>query len=78
MPDGAKLLVAEDKALTESKRKELARTYSGEALAILRQAVNAGFTDLNFLKTTEAFQPLRSNEEFKKLLTDLETKTGKR
>jgi hypothetical protein len=71
-------LAAEDKALDESKRKDLAGSYSAKALDLLRQAVNAGFTDADYLKTTDAFQPLRSSEEFKKLLSDLETKTGKK
>jgi tetratricopeptide (TPR) repeat protein len=45
-----------------------------EAIADLRQAIATGFKDANLLKTEGKFEPLRGNDQFKKLVAELEAK----
>jgi serine/threonine-protein kinase len=66
--------VGKDKnALTAEEEKQRDR-YVDQALAWLRQAVDLGYADLKTLQKDEALEPLRSREEFKKLLEDLRNK----
>jgi hypothetical protein len=55
-----------------AERKKEANTYADEALKVLRQAVDKGFKDAEYLKRTDSFDPLREREEFKELLRRLE------
>jgi hypothetical protein len=48
--------------------------FADEALSALAEAVRRGFDEPNRLKTLPAFAPLRSREEFKKLLAELDGK----
>jgi serine/threonine protein kinase len=48
--------------------------YVDQALETLRQAISAGFKDVEHLKKDKDFDPLRSRDEFKKLLSELEVK----
>jgi serine/threonine protein kinase len=68
------VLADKDTSLNEAKRKELARSYTDRALAMLRQAVARGFKDVAHLKKNPDFEPLRSREDFKMLLANLEGK----
>jgi len=45
------------------------------AITDLRQAIAEGFKDIEWMKTDSKLDPLRSNDEFKKLLTELEGET---
>ncbi len=60
--------------LSEPQRKHLAQTYADRALATLRQAVQNGYKDLANLKKDKDLDSLRSREDFKKLLAELELK----
>ncbi|HYV34587.1 MAG TPA: tetratricopeptide repeat protein, partial [Gemmataceae bacterium] len=57
--------------------RALAYSQSGQpdkALADLRQAIAAGFRNVGRLKNDPKLAPLRSNDEFKKLVAELEAK----
>jgi tetratricopeptide (TPR) repeat protein len=70
-------LVAKDAQLAEARRKELAQGYADRAMALLRQAVARGFKDAAHVKNASALEPLRTREEFRHLLADLEGKGTK-
>jgi tetratricopeptide (TPR) repeat protein len=69
---GCARLAARDDRLSESKREEHATAYGDRALAALRQAVQKGFKDVARLKEDASLEPLRSREEFQKLVAGLE------
>ena len=60
-----------------ARRKELARGYAERALALLRQAVQRGFKDAARMKKDPDLEPLRTRDDFKKLLAHLEGKASK-
>ncbi len=68
-------LADKDAQLAEARRKELAQSYADRALALLRQAVARGFKDVARMKKDADLEPLRTREEFKKVLAELEGKT---
>jgi serine/threonine protein kinase/tetratricopeptide (TPR) repeat protein len=68
----------QDTALHEARRKELAQTYTEQALALLRQAVTRGFKDVARVKKDLDLEPLRTREDFRKLLANLEAGSGKK
>jgi serine/threonine protein kinase/tetratricopeptide (TPR) repeat protein len=70
-------LAGKDGRLADAKRRELAQAYSERALALLRQAVERGFKDVDRLKKDPDLEPLRARDEFGKLVADLEAKTKK-
>lgn len=47
--------------------------FADQSVAALRDAINAGWNQLNELKEPD-FDPLRGRDDFKKLLADLETR----
>jgi hypothetical protein len=50
--------------------------YEGQAVALLRQAVQPGFHDLKYLKTNDPdLAPLRGRADFQQLVQELETKS---
>ena len=65
--------------VSEAKRALLARSYSDQAVALLRQAITRGYQDAGALTKDPAFAPLRSQEAFQQLLRELKagTKGGK-
>jgi tetratricopeptide (TPR) repeat protein len=67
-------LVEKDTQLAEARRKELAQSYADRGMALLRQAVARGFKDTAHVKNDVDLEPLRTREEFQKLLADLEGK----
>src|SRR5262249_2154170 len=60
--------------LPAAKRTELAKSYGDRAMETLRQAVAKGYKDAANLKKEKALDPLRSRDDFKKLLAELEKK----
>jgi serine/threonine protein kinase/tetratricopeptide (TPR) repeat protein len=70
------MLVSKDAAVGETKRKELAQNYGDRALALLRKAVERGFTDAARMKQDTRLEAIRARPEFQKLLATLEAKKG--
>jgi tetratricopeptide (TPR) repeat protein len=64
-----------DPTLSEDQRNELARKYGDRALDLLRQAVRNGYKDIEHMKKDNDLAPLRSREDFHKLLNELEAKS---
>jgi serine/threonine-protein kinase len=69
-------LAQKDAKLSVAKRQELARSYADRAMALLRQAVAAGYKDAEHMKKDKDIDPLRGREDFKKMLADVEAKAG--
>jgi serine/threonine protein kinase/tetratricopeptide (TPR) repeat protein len=67
-------LAEKDSKLAEPRRGELAHQYAGRALEILRQAVQNGYKDVDHMKKDTDLDPLRSREDFKRLLAELEAR----
>jgi serine/threonine protein kinase/tetratricopeptide (TPR) repeat protein len=61
--------------LTETRRKELTRSYADRALAHLQEAVARGYNNVAEFKTDSNLEPIRGREEFGKLLRVLEGKS---
>jgi tetratricopeptide (TPR) repeat protein len=57
-----------------AKDAPLAATYGDRALDLLRQAIALGYKDAAQLRSAAAFEPLRSRDDFQKLLAELEQK----
>jgi len=80
-PRGAALLArcvalaGKDEKLAEGKRKELAKRYGDQALDLLQKAIARGYKDVIYLRDSRDLEPLRSRDDFKKILSDLETRT---
>jgi hypothetical protein len=56
-----------DGKMPEAERDELARKCTEQALAVLGEAINNGFKDKAALRKAQAFDPLRSRDDFKAL-----------
>jgi serine/threonine-protein kinase len=65
-------LVEKDTNLPDARRQELARQYGDRALAMLRQAVAKGYKDLAGMQKDKDLEPLRSRQDFQKLLRELQ------
>jgi serine/threonine-protein kinase len=65
-------LAEQDAKLPEAKRKELAKAYGDQALALLRTAVARGYKDAAQMKKDTDLDPLRGRDDFRKLLTEVE------
>jgi serine/threonine-protein kinase len=72
------VLAEKDSKLPEARRKELARTYADQAMALLRQAVAKGYKDVAHMKKDTDLDPLRNREDFKKLIAELEAAAKKK
>jgi tetratricopeptide (TPR) repeat protein len=70
-------LADKDATLPQAKRKELAQSYSQQAMALLHQAVTKGFKDVALMKKDSDLDSVRSREEFRRLIADLEASSGK-
>jgi len=57
-------------------RPETAERYAVRAVALLRQAVARGYGDLERIRNHADFEPLRSCDDFKAFLRELEGKKG--
>jgi serine/threonine protein kinase len=71
-------LADKDAALPQARRQELAQSYSQQAMVLLHQAVAKGFNDLALMEKDTDLESLRSKEEFRKLLAELEVSSGKK
>ena len=67
-------LVTKDAKLNDAQRKDTLAAYGTQAVQLLQQAVQHGYTDAAALKQEPAFAPLRDRPDFQKLLSKLETK----
>jgi len=68
------LLARSDADLADAQRKELAGKYADRAVALIRQAIAAGFQDVDYLKNAAGLAPLRARDDFQKLVEDLAVK----
>jgi serine/threonine-protein kinase len=66
--------VSKDAGIPEPKRQELAKLYADRAMETLRQAVAKGYKDIANLKSDPDLASLRSRDDFKKLLAEMEQK----
>jgi tetratricopeptide (TPR) repeat protein/tRNA A-37 threonylcarbamoyl transferase component Bud32 len=67
-------LAQQDKKVADTRRPELVQRYGDQVVVLLQRALAQGYTDSNYLKKTADFEPLRSREDFKKLLSELDTR----
>jgi serine/threonine-protein kinase len=65
-------LAQKDAKLAQPKRKELAQSYTDKAIALLRQAVAKGYKDAVDIKKNKDLDPLRSRQDFQKIVSGLE------
>lgn len=67
-------LAEKDSKLAADARQATAHEYTQEAMRLLREAVARGYSDGKSLETDDAFEALRSSEDFRKLVAELKTK----
>ncbi len=65
-------VVLKDDRLSEARRQELARTYADRAMSLMHRAVELGFKDAAKLKKDTALESLRTRDDFRKLVDELE------
>lgn len=65
-------IAEQDQRLSESERRDQARTYADRAMALLRQAVAQGYRDAEHLKGDTDLAALRGRDDFRKLLAEME------
>jgi tetratricopeptide (TPR) repeat protein len=66
---------ADDGQLSEVKRKEVVNGYGERAVTLLRQAADKGWKNAAADLKAPVFGPLRSRDDFQKLLAELESKS---
>jgi serine/threonine-protein kinase len=71
---GCVRLAAQDESLTADRRQEVATAYGDRALAALRQAIDRGAKEAAQIPKDPSLDPLRSREDFQKLLADWEVR----
>jgi serine/threonine protein kinase/tetratricopeptide (TPR) repeat protein len=67
-------LADKDAGLDADRRAELAQGYAGRALELLRLAVARGYKNAARMKQDPDLEPLRTRDEFKALVAELEEK----
>jgi len=72
---GCVRLAAQDEQLMADKRQELATTYGNRALSALRQAIDKGAKEVSQMAKDSSLDPLRSRQEFQKLLSEVGNKS---
>jgi hypothetical protein len=70
-------LAAADRSPSEQERNELSRRYADRAIALLRQAVDDGFSDRGRIDRQSAFDSIRADPRFKQIMADLEARAAK-
>ncbi len=67
-------LAEKDAKLDANQRHALAASYTTQAVALLRDAVQKGYKNVESLKLHPELQPLRRFDDFKKLIAELESR----
>jgi tetratricopeptide (TPR) repeat protein len=62
-------------AVASARIADKQRQYADRAVALLRQAAKAGFTDATHMKKDTTFSPLRDRADFRELIAGLEKKS---
>jgi tetratricopeptide (TPR) repeat protein len=62
-------------ALASTKLADRKKEYEDRAMELLQRALKSGFADIERMKTEPALAPIRSREEFKRLIEQLEGKS---
>jgi len=70
-------LAAADARLPDARRNELAKTYAGRAVELLRGAKKRGHQDIEALKSDHGFDGLRTRADFRQLLARSATPASK-
>jgi tetratricopeptide (TPR) repeat protein len=65
-------IVEKDEKASEEERAKQVQFYGDQAMAMLRDAVAKGYKDAAHMKKDTDLDPLRSREDFKKLVAELE------
>jgi serine/threonine protein kinase len=65
-------IVAKHDKLGDTQRKEAAQFYGDAAMKLLREAVSKGFKDVVHMKKDTDLDPLRTRDDFQKLVAELE------
>ncbi|GIW85193.1 MAG: hypothetical protein KatS3mg107_0853 [Gemmataceae bacterium] len=66
-------IVEKHDKLDADKRKQAVQFYGDEAMKLLHEAVAKGFRDVAYMKQNSALAPLRTRNDFQKLLKELES-----
>jgi WD40 repeat protein/serine/threonine protein kinase len=66
----------QDSKLTRVERDRLAERYAARAVELLRQAFQQGFEDVEQMKKDSDLDPLRSREDYKELIADVDKPAG--
>jgi serine/threonine-protein kinase len=67
-------VVGNDRQLTPETQRERVNEYAARSMVLLTEAIRRGYTNLDALKRSKAFAPMRDRPDFQKLLEDLEAK----
>src|SRR5262249_16165719 len=67
-------IVARHDKLDATQRKEAAQFYGDAAMKLLRDAVSTGYKDVAHMKKDTDLDPLRQQDDFQKLVAELEGK----
>ncbi len=70
-------IVEKDDKLDAPKRQAEIAFYADQAMAMLRDALAKGYNDADHMRTDKDLDPLRSREDFKTVVADLEAKVKK-
>src|SRR5262249_48960602 len=68
-------LCLEDPSMPETERKALARSLADRAMNPLSTAVRNGFREAMYLESDPAYEPLRSRDDFRRLVRELKMMT---
>src|SRR5262249_5314545 len=66
-------LTNQDPTVPNSQRDSMARTYADQAMAALHTAVRYGFREAKHLKEDPIYDPIRSRDDFQRLVREIET-----
>jgi hypothetical protein len=67
-------IAANHDKLDDKQREEAAQFYGDAAMKLLRQAVSKGYRNVPHMKKDTDLDPLRQQEDFQKLIAELEGK----
>jgi tetratricopeptide (TPR) repeat protein len=67
-------LSEKDEKLPAAEREKLVNGYADRAIALIRQVVAQGLMDADGLQKAADFEPLRSRDDFKKIMLELQKK----